>query len=144
MSRDTLVWWIDRCLGARTVPDALRAHGVLVRTYEDLYPDVDDVADVTWIPEVTRRGWVILTKDREIRRNPAELAVLRAAGARYVCLSAKNMRGEQQAECLIEHWRTVEGVVLTKKPPLIVAINRSGVQWLDGKSWRDVKAKRSR
>lgn len=140
----SLVWWIDRCLGARIVPAALRAHGVDVRTYGQLYPSNDDVADVIWIPEVTRRGWVILTKDREIRRNPAELSVLRAANARYVCLSAKNMTGEQQAECLIQHWRTVESVVIHKPAPLIVAINRGGVQWLDGTDWRVARTKRER
>ena len=115
----------------------------MLRTYADLYPTDDAVPDVVWIPEVTQRGWVILTKDREIRRNPEELAALRAAGARYVCLSAQGMRGEQQAACLIRHWKTVEGVVQTRKPPVISTITRSGVQWFDGQIWRPVKSKRA-
>lgn len=144
-ARDRLVWWVDRCLGSRIVPDALRGIGAKVETYADLYPHDDAVPDVEWIPEVTRRGWIILTKDREIRRAPAELAVLRAAGARYVCLSATGLRGDEQAACLVERWKTVEGVVEARSPPLVVAITRGGVKWLDDEgAWRAVKAKRDR
>lgn len=79
MSRDDLIFWVDRCLGAHIVPDGLRAAGIAIRTYADLYPTDDEVADAKWIPEVTAGGWVILTKDEAISRNPAEVSALRRA-----------------------------------------------------------------
>jgi len=137
------VYWVDRSLGGLIVPNALRTAGVSVKTYADLYTDTT-LEDRDWIPEVTARGWVILTKDKAIRRDPVEIAALRRASARYVCLSAKGMRGDEQASCLVEHWGTIDSLVASKKAPLIVTVTRTLVQWLDGEHWRTAKPKRKR
>ena len=94
------------------------------------------------IPEVTARGWVIVTKDKNIRRSPIEVEALRNAKARYVCLSAGNMRGDEQAACLVQHWRTIDSVVVHKPLPLIVSVTRSHVQWLDRNTWRVAEQER--
>ncbi|MCG8556099.1 MAG: hypothetical protein MJD61_12565 [Proteobacteria bacterium] len=135
-------YWVDRCLGTAVVPAALRKHGVDVRTYTDLYPDDPKVPDARWIVEVSALGWVIVTKDKNIRRDQEELAALRRACARYVCLAATSMRGEEQAACLVHHWKTLDGLVAHKRAPLIVTVTRGHVQWLDGERWRKVKHKR--
>jgi hypothetical protein len=33
------VYWVDRCLGAEVVPQALRDAGIGIKTYADLYPN---------------------------------------------------------------------------------------------------------
>jgi hypothetical protein len=139
---DPLVYWVDRSLGKDIVPTALRAAGVNVTTYADLYPDDPKVEDHVWIPEVAARDWVILTKDKNIRRSPVEIAALRTANARYVCLSAGNMRGDEQAACLVQHWKTIDSVVAHKPVPLIVSVTRTQVHWLDEDTWRVAKRKR--
>jgi hypothetical protein len=50
----------------------LRAAGARVEVHIDHFPQ--DAADADWIPEVGRRGWVLITKDENIRRNPLERA----------------------------------------------------------------------
>ena len=144
MRQDELIFWVDRCLGVRIVPGRLRGAGISIRTYLDLYPQDPAVPDAQWIPDVTARGWIILTKDQAISRNPAELQVLRRAKARYVCLAAKNMTGSEQAECLLEHWRTIDGLVAARKPPVIVKVTRSEVRWHDGSIWRPSRLKKRR
>jgi len=139
---EPLVFWVDRCLGTRVVPDALEEAGVEIRRYLDLYPDDPEVEDVVWIPAVTAKGWVILTKDAAISRNTAEIEVLRRAKARFVCLAAAHLSGPEQAECLLKHWRTVEGLLRNRRPPVIAKVLRSEVQWHDGKKWRKAKGKR--
>jgi hypothetical protein len=136
------IYWVDRCLGSETVPNALRAAGIELRLYADLYPARPKVPDTEWIPEVACRGWVILTKDKNIRRLPAEVQALRLAQARYICLSATNMRGDEQAACLLQHWKTIASVVASKPVPLIATVTRTHVQWLDGDKWRIAKHKR--
>lgn len=135
------VYWVDRSLGRTIVPSALREAGVDIRLYDDLYDD-PRVPDVEWIPEVAARGWVILTKDKYIRRSPVELLALQRAGARYVCLSAGRMRGEEQGFCLVQQWKTIDSVVRSKPVPLIITVTRTAVQWLDDGAWRTAKAKR--
>ena len=46
------------------------------------------VKDELWIPEVARRGWLIITRDRHIQDHPAEIAAVRDYGAKMVALSA--------------------------------------------------------
>lgn len=135
-----LIWWFDRCLG-RELPNAIEALGAEVRRYVDLFPNDPTVDDVDWIPRVTARGWVIVTKDKNIRRDSNERAVLIAARARYVCLASANMTGKQQVETLTGHWRTIDGVVRTRAAPLLVSVTRDGVVWWDGEAWRAVKRK---
>ena len=98
--------------------------------------------DHVWIPEVTARGWIILTKDKRIRYSPVEIRAIQEANARYVCLSAGNLRGDEQAQCLLQHWKTIDSVVASKRAPLIVTVTRLQVQWLDGQTWRVAKRKR--
>ena len=52
------------------------------------------------------------------------------------------MTGEEQAQCLIEHWRTIDSVVANKPAPLLVLVTRQGVQWFDDGRWRIAKRKR--
>lgn len=136
------IYWIDRCLGGDILPRVLREAGVEIQTYADLYPNDPKVQDHVWIPEVAGRDWVILTKDKNIRRSPVEIQALRLAKARYVCLSATSMRGDEQAACFLQHWKTIESVVAHKPVPLIVSVTRNHVQWLDGETWRVAKHKR--
>ncbi len=136
------IYWVDRSLGAHIVPRALREAGIAIATYADLYPNDPAVEDAIWIPVVTERGYVILTKDKQIRHSPVEIEAIRLAGARYVCLSAKNMRGDEQAECLLDHWKTIDALVANKPAPLLVTVTRVNVQWLDRDKWRVAKRKR--
>jgi hypothetical protein len=85
------IYWVDRCLGSEIVPGALRAAGIEVRRYVDVYPDDPRVPDAIWIPEIARRGWIALTKDHEIHRNPVEIEALHRAGARHVFLAARKL-----------------------------------------------------
>ena len=117
-----------------------------VKLYWDLYPNDDEVDDEEWIPEVTSRGWVILTKDKNIRRNAHERNALLNAGARFVCLASSGLRGVEQAERLVYHWKTIDGLVSHRTPPIIVNVTREAVHWFDDPSaknpWRKVKHKR--
>lgn len=140
MGEERLVWWFDRCLG-KQLPTRMAELGADVRRYGDLYPDDPAKPDIDWIPEVTARGWVIVTKDKNIRRDAAERNVLLNARARYVCLASANMTGPEQVACFERHWRTLDGVVRTRSVPVLVSLTREDVSWWDGHEWRKVKQK---
>jgi predicted nuclease of predicted toxin-antitoxin system len=53
-------FFVDRCLG-KTVAERLRQAGAQIEIHDSHF--AQDAADDDWIPEVSRRGWVILTKD---------------------------------------------------------------------------------
>jgi hypothetical protein len=58
--------------------------------------------DVDWLPIVGARGWVLITKDKNIRKREIELRALRAAGVRAFVLTASGLKGDEQARVLKE------------------------------------------
>ena len=56
--------------------------------------------DVEWLPEVGVRGWVLITKDKQIRRREIELRALRQAGVRAFVLTAGGLTGQEQVQVL--------------------------------------------
>jgi predicted nuclease of predicted toxin-antitoxin system len=77
------VFFVDRSLGRTVVVEALRAAGENAHAHDDFFPQ--NTPDAEWLVEVARRGWVILTKDKDIRRNEIErVAILRARAACFM------------------------------------------------------------
>ena len=60
----TQVFFTDRDLG-KQFPAILRTAGILVEAHSDHF--AHDTPDDEWLPEVGRRGWVVLTHDQRIR-----------------------------------------------------------------------------
>ncbi len=98
-------FFIDRSLGRRVVPQALRASGLVVHTMADVYGERvgQGLRDEVWLRDVGERGWVVLMKDDAIRRRPAERDALIAGGVRAFCLTNAQLRGEEQARRLVEN-----------------------------------------
>jgi hypothetical protein len=94
---DNPVFFVDRGLGRRWVPDVFRTGGFTVVLMAELYPGGADqtVDDDRWIGDVSARGWVALTKDTAIVRHHE--AALRRSTLRAFALSNANLTGEEMA-----------------------------------------------
>ncbi|MDQ6950009.1 MAG: hypothetical protein M3256_28140 [Actinomycetota bacterium] len=95
-------------------------------------PIVDtDVDDDVWIPEVARRGWLILTRDKAIDRRPGEKqAVLRHAAKLVTIASNEVLDNWRMLEIVMSQWRQIEG--LTDLPgPFIYTVTRTGLAPID-------------
>jgi hypothetical protein len=77
-------FFLDRSLGRKAVPEALRADGWDVITLAEHYgmPADEQVADTDWIKEAAKHGWPVLMKDKRIRHRPAEIAAVTEHKAR--------------------------------------------------------------
>lgn len=96
-------FFLDRSLGRKAVPEALRADGWDVITLAEHYgtPADELVADVTWIEEAARRGWPILMKDKRIRYRPAEIAAVAEHQARCFVITRGDLRSADMAQRFI-------------------------------------------
>jgi hypothetical protein len=87
---DRIVFFVDRSLGRNHVPNALKDAGEIVEAstplsfnpersrrvevHNDRFPQA--APDTVWLPEVARKGWIILTADQKIaHRRLEKLAV---------------------------------------------------------------------
>lgn len=77
--REAITFFVDRSLGLG-VANALRAAGVAVEVHQDHFKD--DAPDAEWLTEVGRLCWVVLTKDKAIRRKQVEREAVLAADLR--------------------------------------------------------------
>lgn len=105
--------------------EALRNAGATVELHRDHF--ADDAPDVEWLDVVGRRGWVVLTKDDAIRRNPLERRALLAANVRAFILTSQNMSGSDMAELVVRVLPRIEKLARSTPPPFIAVVGRSGI-----------------
>lgn len=118
-------FFLDHQIGRYVVADLLRAAGAKVEVHLDHFSG--DAPDTQWIPQVAQRGWVLITKDKNIRRNPLERAAYERAGLRGFVATGHDLSGRELGELLV---RCVDGMLrrVHKRPgPLMFAISGSGV-----------------
>ena len=114
-------FFVDRCLGGKIIVEALRTTGATVEAHDKHF--TQDTLDVDWIPVVAERGWVILTKDKNIRRRHTEREALLLSLARVFTLTSGNMRGVDMANLLISHLPQMEQIVQTQAAPFVYAVS---------------------
>ncbi len=119
-----LVFFLDRNLGTKHVAHALRAAGATVEVHNDHFPP--DAKDEIWLPEVGKRGWVVLTKDDRIRYRPTERAAVISARVALFALSSGNLNGEDMAQAFVAALPRMSRVLAKHRPPLIAKVTRSG------------------
>lgn len=120
--------FVDRSLGARTVPVALRQAGATVETLGDHFRDT--TPDDEWVPAVTARGWVILTKDVRIGFNELERLAVGSSRARMFVLVSAQLTGADQAAAFVAALGAIRARA-SMPGPFIDKVHRDGrvVRW---------------
>jgi len=84
-----------------------------------------ETRDSVWIPLVSSKGWLIVTRDRRIQDHTAEINAVRQHGARMVVLSGAESAGTfAQLEILMCRWRDIERC-LDQPGPFIYTATRT-------------------
>jgi hypothetical protein len=92
-------FFIDECVAYHHVAATLREAGFVAHvpgpeTFSTGTQDVD------WLPRVGERGWILITKDKNIRKRGLELRALNQARVRTFVVTAAGLKGEEQAQLL--------------------------------------------
>ncbi|MBE9136858.1 hypothetical protein IQ254_06510 [Nodosilinea sp. LEGE 07088] len=119
-----VVFFIDWSISQRSVPDALRLAGATVETHLDHFPP--ETADVDWLPAVSERGWIVLTKDEAIGRRPNEVAAIARSGARVFILASGNLTREQMANVFVATREKLEKFAQSNPAPFIAKVYKDG------------------
>ena len=114
-----LRFFLDRGLGSRIVPQALRDAGWTLETMDERYGKSSSqlIQDTQWIEEAALAGDVLLCKDLAIARNPLEAQVIYMASARVFALSNATLPGAVMAQWyLANEVRIVEAATALAVP----------------------------
>lgn len=79
-----------------------------------------------WLAEVTRRGWVVLSKDFNIASNALERITLFECGARAFLLSQQDLDGPAQVRAFLGALRRIRNIAKSEPPPFIARVLPSG------------------
>jgi hypothetical protein len=82
--------------------------------------------DTEWLPEVGRRGWVVLTKDHHIRTRQNELVSLLAAGVAAFVLTAGDLNGSEMAEAFVRALPRMRRMLVGQPRPFIARVSPQG------------------
>jgi hypothetical protein len=123
--RDEVVFFVDRCLGALTVPDALREAGAKVEVHGAHFPP--DAPDTDILRLVGERGWAFLSKDENVRRRPAERQALGEAHVAAFILTAGRARGDVTAAAFVAALGRMQRICHAYTRPVIATVSAAGV-----------------
>ncbi len=115
---------MSRELGSGDVPNALRAAGARVEIHDGNF--APDAPDDEWIPEVGRRGWIVLSKDEKIRYRLAEKRAIAQSAVRAFFLVPKGLTGPENGRILASAVTRMTKFALGNQPPFIAKVLRNG------------------
>jgi predicted nuclease of predicted toxin-antitoxin system len=120
---EPFTWFIDRSLGRKIAVD-LRAAGFRVEEHSDHF--VHDAPDADWLAEVGRRGWIVLTKDKAIRRNALEMAAILSGNVACFSLGHGNLKAAQMAQAFIAARSRMHNALHRYQPPMTASVTATG------------------
>ena len=85
-------------------------------------------ADEDWLVEVGKRGWFLVTRDRKIRRRPAQLDALRRNAVGAFFLGGKDLDRCRQITQLVRAWPRIKQHAQREVRPFAFNVNQSGTK----------------
>jgi predicted nuclease of predicted toxin-antitoxin system len=124
-----ITFFIDRALGKKSVPDALKTAGANVEIHCDHF--APEAADVDWLPVVAQKGWVVLTKDVNIGRRYLEVLAIAQHGAKVFVLNSGNLTSNEMVDIFVESLDKISAFSQNHEPPFIAKINKQSkiIMW---------------
>lgn len=119
-----ITFFVDRSIAPLTVPEALRAAGAKVEVHDSHFPS--DTFDIDWLPAVSGYGWVVLTKDENIGRDPLEVKAIARAGAKVFILVSGNLTRQQMANLFVQTLPQLTRFTHGNQAPFIAKIYKNG------------------
>ncbi len=108
----------------RELADALQQRGRLVRMHKQVFPD--RTPDRIWIPDVSRRGWIIVTRDRRLQRRHLEWIAFLRAKARVLWFKGERASNIEITEGFLTALPGIDKITAQLRPPYIIKITVAG------------------
>lgn len=121
----SVVFFVDRSLGKRVVAQALRDANARVEVHDDHF--AENATDVDWLSGAGQRGWVVLSKDEQIRRNPLERDAIERVRVKAFFLTQQGLSGPEMGEIFAKALSGMVRRATRQSGPFIFTVSRSGV-----------------
>jgi len=112
---------------------ALNDFGLNIEIHDDHFEN--DVEDPVWLIECGKNNWVVLSKDKNIKKNLLERQALLNAGVAAFFLTTGGMSADETVQALIKALKIISNLIQSQPKPFIARINLDGEVklWIDHK-----------
>jgi predicted nuclease of predicted toxin-antitoxin system len=107
------------------VPDALRNAGFPTIAHDEVFTD-QTTPDEVWLDEAGNNGWIVVSRDKMIRRKSNELDAFKRHRVRAVFISGKNITGQEMSELLVKRGRKIQDTLMSSRAPAAYTLGRDG------------------
>lgn len=101
----------------------LRSVGATVEHVGKAFPFGTE--DHVWLSECGKRGWIILTRDKGIRRRRLEIDSIRDHGAAAFCLIATDTTAKETADIIIPLVQKFVNMSVSEPKPFLYTFGRA-------------------
>lgn len=115
---------MDRSLGRHVVADALRKAGEQVEIHDDHF--ATNAPDEVWLRTCGQKGWIVLTKDKMVRKRFIEKEAILQAGVRAFIFTGGSLHGSDIALILVAAIPEMKKLIARCPPPFIATVTKAG------------------
>lgn len=121
---DNPTLFIDRCAWSHRLGEALTQLGApFIPHHEKFAPDCPDEE---WLETAGKQGWVVLTRDKNIRRKPNELRAFRDHKVLGFVLTAGDASAADTAMLITRIYAKLMRKAQATKPPAMFSVTSAG------------------
>ena len=121
---DTPVLFIDRCAWSHKLGEALTKIGASFIPHHEKFEPA--CPDEKWLGAVGKQGWIVLTRDKNIRRKPNELRAFREHGVIGFVLTSGDASAADTAALVTAIYPKLIRKARGIKPPAMFSITLAG------------------
>lgn len=122
--------FIDRNAWSNALGAALDEAGIPFEAHRRHFGEHDKTPesdDSTWLRAVANRGWVVVTRDKNIRYRINELAAMQAAKLHVFVFTQGALTGRETGQLLVDAYQAIAKAIVTHAPPAFFSVLRNGV-----------------
>jgi len=117
------VFFLDRNLGKK-IAVTIRALGCRVELHDDHF--AADAEDTEWLQEGGKRGWIFVTKDRNISRNQIEVVRLLESGSPAFVFTSGSVTSDELGNAFAKALPDIKRILAKFSWPFIATITLAG------------------
>lgn len=95
-----------------------------MRVHDELFPQ--DAPDEDWLKAAGKNGWVVLTKDKNIRYHTREMRAFKSHGVKAFVLTGKALNADEMAAIFVGALPRIARILAHQKGPFMATITRGG------------------
>ena len=119
-----VVFFVDRSSGRYDLVNGLRSLDLTIESHDDHF--APNTPDVEWIMQCGKKGWIIVSSDKNIKKNVLEKRAIFSSQVAAFFFTSASISSTEQIFAFTSALRKISNLVLNQTRPFIARISPDG------------------